>query len=170
LCEVLPHLHALAAPWLADRRVWKLQLDTYEREVKRYSGPPGLELAERIFHTDSEAVLAIVERLEGDAGADARWRLTYAGMDQVLDDLGFDLAAKQTLMCRARDSFQREFRADSNLRTQLGEKHRNERQNLAWLLDPARNAEHPYALGMELLAQRSAPLHSLGAELRAAEA
>jgi thiopeptide-type bacteriocin biosynthesis protein len=170
LGEVLPHLYALAAPWLADRRVWKLQLDTYEREVERYGGPLGMELAERLFHADSEAVLAIVERLEGDAGADARWRLTYAGMERLLDDLGFDLAAKQTLMRRARDSFQREFRADSNLRTQLGEKHRNERQDLASLLDPARNAEHPYALGMELLAQRSALLCPIAAELRDATA
>ena len=38
---------------------WQVQLDTYEREVERYGGPEGIELAEQLFHADSEAVLAI---------------------------------------------------------------------------------------------------------------
>jgi thiopeptide-type bacteriocin biosynthesis protein len=168
--EVLPQLHAATALWLADRRIWKLQLDTYEREVERYGGHLGIELAERLFHADSEATLAIVERLEGDAGAEARWRLTYAGLDMLLDDLGFDLAAKQRLMRRARDSFQREFHADSNLRGQLGEKHRNERADLARLLDPVQREQHPFAPGIALLHQRSADLRPIVAELHRAEA
>jgi thiopeptide-type bacteriocin biosynthesis protein len=170
LGEVLPHLHAAAAPWLADRRIWKLQLDTYEQEVERYGGAAAMALAERLFHTDSEAVLAIVERLEGDAGAEARWRLTYAGLDMLLDDLGFDLAAKQRLMRRARDSFQHEFRADSNLRSQLGEKHRTVRADLAQLLDPSQNEQHPFAPGIVLFQQRSAALHPIVTALRTVEA
>lgn len=169
LSEVLPQLYATAAPWLEDGRIWKVQLDTYQREVERYGGLRGIELAERLFHADSETVLAIVERLEGDAGAEARWQLAYAGIDLLLDDLGFDLKTKQTLMRRARDSFQREFRADSNLRSQLGEKHRQQRRTLDWLRDPARNQAHPFAPGIELLQQRSVQLRPLVAELHTAE-
>ena len=47
--EVLPALQAAAAPLLDDGRVWRLQLDTYEREVERYGGPEGVALAERLF-------------------------------------------------------------------------------------------------------------------------
>lgn len=169
LDSVLPQLHALAAPWLADRRIWKLQLDTYEREVERYGGPVGITLAERLFHADSEAVLSVIERLDGDAGADARWRLTYAGMDRLLDDLGFDLTAKQTLAHRACVSFQREFQADSRLRSQLGKKHRGERQDLTWLLDAARQQTHPLAPGIDCLTVRSAQLRPIVGELQTAE-
>src|SRR5262249_58030339 len=47
LGEVLPALHAAAAPLLADGRLWRVQLDTYEREVERYGGAAGGVLAAR---------------------------------------------------------------------------------------------------------------------------
>jgi len=49
------------------------KLDTYEREVERYGGEAGIGLAERVFHADSDAVLAIAGQLTGDAGAELRW-------------------------------------------------------------------------------------------------
>jgi thiopeptide-type bacteriocin biosynthesis protein len=167
--ELLPTLQNAAAPLLTDGRLWRVQLDTYAREVERYGGAYGIELAERLFHADSESVLAIVQRLDGDAGADARWRLTLAGMDQWLTDLGLDLAAKQQLAHTARESFMREFQADSNLRSQLGEKQRNERNDLEAMLDARRAAQHPLADGLALLQQRSAALAPILCELRAAE-
>ena len=87
---VLPRLHAALEPLLADGRIWRVQLDTYEREVERYGGPEGIGLAERLFQIDSEAVLAILEMLEGDEGADLRWRLALRGIDMLLGDLRFD--------------------------------------------------------------------------------
>src|SRR5262249_24347694 len=146
--EVLPHLQAAAAPFLADGRLWRVQLDTYEREVERYGGAQGIDLAERLFHADSEAVLAIVERLDGDTGPAARWRRALAGLDLLLADLGFALAAKQQVIHKARDRFLREFQADSALRGQLGEKHRHERKDLEMLLDPTCAACHALEAGL----------------------
>ncbi len=84
---VLTRLHQALDPMLADGRVWRVQLDTYERETERYGGPEGIALAERLFHVDSESVLAILEMLEGDEGADFRWRLALRGIDMLLGDL-----------------------------------------------------------------------------------
>jgi hypothetical protein len=39
--------------------VWRVQFDTYEREIERYGGTEGIPLAERIFHCDSDAVLEL---------------------------------------------------------------------------------------------------------------
>jgi hypothetical protein len=64
---VLPVLQAATAALLTDGRLWRLQFDTYEREVERYGGPQGIELAERFFQVDSEAVLALVTLTRGDA-------------------------------------------------------------------------------------------------------
>ena len=79
--ESLPRLDAAARPAARRRPDLALQLDTYEREVERYGGPEGIALAERLFQADSEAVLAILEMLEGDEGADVRWRLALRGID-----------------------------------------------------------------------------------------
>ncbi|MDP8931941.1 MAG: lantibiotic dehydratase, partial [Actinomycetota bacterium] len=57
---VLPRLHAAAAPLLESGQIWRVQLDTYEREVERYGGDRGIELAEQVFQADSDAVLAIL--------------------------------------------------------------------------------------------------------------
>ncbi|HEX8073076.1 MAG TPA: lantibiotic dehydratase [Pyrinomonadaceae bacterium] len=166
--DVLPALQAACARALADGRVWRVQLDTYEREVERYGGAEGIELAERIFHADSEAALEIVELLEpGDEGADERWRLALCGMDRLLSDLGFDLAAKCALVKQTRDDFAREFRADKGLFEQLRARHRQERRALEALLAARAEDEHTLAPGLEVLGRRSARLAPVVGELRA---
>ncbi|MFP2928922.1 lantibiotic dehydratase, partial [Pyxidicoccus sp. 3LG] len=86
--EALPALQAACASALTSGESWRLQLDTYEREVERYGGPAGIELAEQLLAADSEAVLALLEAYPGDAGASLRWRLALLGMDTLLDGLG----------------------------------------------------------------------------------
>jgi thiopeptide-type bacteriocin biosynthesis protein len=167
--EVLPALQAQVAPLLDDGRVWRVQLDTYEREIERYGGAEGTALAERLFRADSEAVLAIVDQLDGDAGADARWRLTLRGIDQLLGDLGCDLAARQAIIHRVRDGFRREFQGNGLLTRQLGEKFRQERKHLEMLLDPACDAESALQPGLACLHQRSAQLAPVVEALRAVE-
>jgi thiopeptide-type bacteriocin biosynthesis protein len=165
--EVLPALQAAAAPFLEDGQLWRVQLDTYEREIERYGGAAGIVLAEQLFHADSEAVLALVDRLEGDAAAEARWRLTLRGIDLLLTDLGFGLDAKCALLTQARDAFARELRTDGLLRRQLGEKFQQERQSLETLLDPARDEASPLLPGLLVLRRRSSHLAPIVAALQA---
>jgi thiopeptide-type bacteriocin biosynthesis protein len=168
--EVLPALHAAARPLLEEGTLWRIQLDTYEREVERYGGARGIELCEQIFWHDSDAVLDIVSMLQGDAGADARWRLALRGADMLLDDLGLDFAARLELVRRIRDAFRDEFKAGTALYKQIGERFRRERQSLFDLLarDPARDLDSELAPGLELLAQRSTHVRAIAAALRAA--
>ena len=169
--EVAPLLLGASNALLEDGLLWRVQLDTYEREMERYGGAVGIDLAERMFAVDSDAVAAIVDLLSGDAGMDARWRLVLRGADMLLDDLGLDLAAKHQLMKRARDSMGREFGADAGFGKQLGAKFRKERQALFAMLarDPAADAASELAPGFEVLAERSLALAPIVAELRERE-
>lgn len=167
--EVLPALEAAVAPLLADGRLWRFQLDTYDREVERYGGPAGIGLCERLFHADSEAVLSIVELLEGDEGADARWRLALTGTDLLLDDLGLDAEGKRAVLGRVRESFFREFGGGKPLRIQLDQKQRAERRALEALLDPVRSEQSDLAPGLAVLRRRSQHNAPLVAELRRLE-
>ncbi len=167
--EVLPALHEAARPLLADGRIWKVQLDTYDREIERYGGDLGMPLCEQIFAADSEAVLAIVCALSGDEGSDARWRLALVGIDRLLDDLDFDLPARRALVARLRAGHGREFRAGTHLERQLGQKYRAERLAIEELLsrEAASDPEHPLAPGLAALARRSLAIAPAASALRA---
>jgi lantibiotic biosynthesis protein len=162
--EVLPPLAASAQDCLTGDRVWKFQLDTYEREIDRYGGEEGMLLAERLFAADSEACLAILQAIAGDE--EARWRLTLRGMDMLLDDLGFDLSQKLSIVRACRQAFSRGFHAVGPLQRPLGVKFRRERPRLEALLDPRRDDGSPFEPGLEVLRRRSRSIRRVAAELR----
>jgi thiopeptide-type bacteriocin biosynthesis protein len=169
--EVWPALRAAVTPLLDDGRVWRLQLDTYEREVERYGGAEGIVLAERLFQADSEAVLSLVELYPEDARGDVRWRLALYGMDRLLADLGLDLNQRRNMLGELRVSFAAEFWADVNLQRQLGDRYRKERPALERLLSPE-NADEGgvLAAGLAILRRRSLSWSPIIAALTAATA
>jgi thiopeptide-type bacteriocin biosynthesis protein len=164
--EVLPRLEAAATPLLETGQLWRVQLDTYEREVERYGGDRGIALAEQLFAADSEAVLGILGSLSGDAGLDVRWRLAMAGIDLLLEDLGLTLEEKRTLARRQREGFGREFAVDGEFRGQVGRRYRAERAVLEALLDPAQVPPASLAMGRDALQRRSLQLAPVTEELR----
>ncbi|OJT16483.1 hypothetical protein BO221_49945 [Archangium sp. Cb G35] len=166
--EVLGRLYEALAPLQHEGLVWRVQLDTYEREVERYGGPEAMLLAERLFHVDSEAVLELLELYSSDA--DARWRTSLLGVDALLGDLGMDLEAKRRVMGRLREGYGREFRVDVAFERQLGEKFREHRKELEALLVPGSAVEDALAPAREVLRRRSERSAPWVGELRAREA
>jgi thiopeptide-type bacteriocin biosynthesis protein len=171
--HVLPALLAAAEQPLADGRLRRLQLDTYEREVERYGGADGLLVAERIFRVDSDAVVALLALLElDDVGADERWRLALLGCAALLADFGIDRARRLALVVSLRDALQREQRWKSELAAALGTRFRRERASLESLLERLESpggVDHPLEPGIALIRERSARLAPLAAELRSLE-
>lgn len=141
---LLPALRRRVAPLVRDGVLWKVALDTYEREVERYGGPRGIELAEALFEADSDAVLVTLEAPESQDDPDARWRAALRGCRDLLVDLGLDEDARRRVVARLRDAFAREHGVDTNVRHQLGQIYREERATLEALLSA--EAEAPHAL------------------------
>lgn len=168
--EVVPALRNAVEPLLADGRLLRLQLDTYEREVERYGGAVGIALSEQIFEEDSRAVLEVVEAFDDEALAEVGWRLALLGMHRLLDDLGLDAAEQCAVLRGLRESFAREHRADQKLLRQLGERYRAERASLEILLDAARAAEGPLAAAVAVVQRRSDRLAPVISELGRAAA
>ncbi|MEO8699984.1 MAG: lantibiotic dehydratase [Kofleriaceae bacterium] len=166
LGEVVPALERATRALLADGRIYRSELGTYDRELERYGGADGIALAEELFSIDSDAVLAIVQLLEGDAGAEARWRLALRGMDQLLDDLGFSPADKLAVAKLNRAGFGEEFSVGVGLERQLGDRFRSTRKSLEALLDPANDAASDLAPALAVLAERSRKLAPVAAALR----
>jgi thiopeptide-type bacteriocin biosynthesis protein len=167
--ELIPSLESAVDALLADGRVWRFQFDTYEREVERYGGPEGIELAEKLFQVDSEAVVRILELLSGDEGADARWRLALRGMDMLLDDLGLTPDAKLGVVKPMRESYGREFRVDGSFERQLGAKYREERRELENVLGAAQADHGDLAPGLAILKERSLQIAPIASTLKQLE-
>ena len=85
--QLLPQAIAWAQALVRDEVCTRFALDTYDREVERYGGPDGVELAERIFGADSRAVASLLG-LEPDTPGLDRTALAVAGIDGLLAGLG----------------------------------------------------------------------------------
>ncbi len=166
--ELQPRIHARLAPLISEGLCWKVQLDTFEREMERYGGPMGIELAEEFFWRDSQAVLDLVQTYPGDGGADLRWRLGLKAVNGLLDGMGFDFETKARIIRRAREGFGREFNSKRGLDVQLGDKFRKLRKELEVLLFED-NAKEALAPGFAILEQRDRDLVACWERLRELE-
>jgi thiopeptide-type bacteriocin biosynthesis protein len=113
-------------------------------------------------------VLGIVELLDGDAGADARWRLALRGIESLLDAVGLPAEARAQVLTTGRDQIGREMNVDAAFWTRVGTRFTKERASLelAFVRDPVRDAEHDLEPGFTLLATRDAAIRELAVELR----
>jgi len=110
--DLLPELYASFNPLLFSGRLWKIEFDTYQREIERYGGVEGILAAEHIFWADSEAVLDVMQELAGDEGLNIRWRIGLLGLDRLLCDFNLDLVTKRTVVRAWRESFQSDFKTE----------------------------------------------------------
>jgi thiopeptide-type bacteriocin biosynthesis protein len=94
--------------------------------------------------------------------------LSLYGIDRLLDDFGFKVNMKHSILLEMRDLFANEFEMDQRLRIQLDEKFRKERPLLQTLLGaPGRN--HRLAPGLAVLQARSRRLAGIVRKLTLSE-
>ena len=167
--ELQPRILAVATMLKVRGLVWRVQVDTYEREVARYGGPAGIALAERLFHADSEAALKLLSYYDGDDGLAVRWVVTAHGIHFLLDDLDLDIAARHAMMNTLRESLGKEFKVDGQLRQDLGARFRKEKGLLGSIATPGAAVDPILDEGLSVLAQRSLSMRPIIASLRELE-
>jgi thiopeptide-type bacteriocin biosynthesis protein len=145
--KLLPRICAWAQSLIHSGMGTRLSFDTYERELERFGGQAGTEVAEAIFGSDSRAVLEIL-RLNRDAvlGMDLT-ALAILTIDDLLAGLGAS-EAQRTEWYRNRAGSQRA----------AGEEYRRRKDSLRSLLgDPEgiRSQRGGDAVARVLAAQRS---------------
>lgn len=164
--KALPLLNDALAPYLETGTVWNVALDTYHREIERYGGDDGIELAEQIHAADSDAVLQVLSIL-GEGGveqwSDARWRLCLYATDRLLADAGLDLHQRRQWARTGAAAYRREYPGEPALDAGIGRRWRSERLDLTRLLDDT--AEHPYEAARDAFRQRSQRIAPLLSEL-----
>ena len=140
--SALPELTDALDPYLSDGSSWRVALDTYQREVERYGGDDGIELAERIHAADSEAVVDVLGMLDDDDGPDVRWKLCVYATDRLLADAGLELQQRRGWARNGTTGYRLEYPGAHRLESGIGARWRIERADLTALLDDT--MEHPY--------------------------
>jgi thiopeptide-type bacteriocin biosynthesis protein len=160
------HVERAAATAMSRGLVRRLAFDTYEREIERYGGDTGIEVAEQWFWADSDAIVQLLDPVHGIGfDLDLRWRCAIAGVDALLSDFNFDLPARIRLIQGLRDVFGREFHADAAFVSQLAARYRIEKPALERLL----GAASPDAPWHEAFAARSTRTRNALARLQQAQ-
>lgn len=152
--EVLERLHAALEEVTSLGLSYKVQTDTYEREIERY-GTATMEISEDIFCFDSQAVLHCIDLLDGDESETYRWLLAARGTDMLLNDFGYDLMAKAELLKRMQFSFFTEFGGGKPLQTQLNDKYREHMRRLTSMLDPLQDTDNEIEEATAIFNERS---------------
>jgi thiopeptide-type bacteriocin biosynthesis protein len=119
---VLPRLRAAVQAHLDADVISRFELAAYDREVERYGGCDNIELAEAIFHVDSEIVVEALSSVGSDNGE--RWHAAVAGADRLLDDFGCAIDSKRRIVQDLRIVASRFFDNEKQFTRQLGDRFR----------------------------------------------
>lgn len=94
-------LEMAATDLLSREAVWRLQFDTYFREIERFGGARGCELVEQFFAVESELVLRALCKWRDDSMCvDTALQLAASWVSWTWEQLGLPPAERLTL-CRA---------------------------------------------------------------------
>jgi len=141
--RVLPQLWQSLREHAGQGRIWRMQLDTYEREIERYGGPVGIGIAERFFQIDSELALDLLGAIPDLLGSKIRWQLAFTSVNQLLAGLGLEIAARRLIVNNIGKSQEKSLAVSPSYRKQISDRFRGERTVLEKLLDDPSAGEFP---------------------------
>ncbi|MCL2042326.1 MAG: thiopeptide-type bacteriocin biosynthesis protein [Bacteroidales bacterium] len=148
-----------------NQLIWKVQADTYSRELERY-GTDTMELSETLFWHDSEMIIKVIAFDKVKQDENLRWLLGLKMIDILLDDFGFSLSEKCNLLNTLQENFGKEFGINAESRRQFGSKYRNEKAKIEKILDKNSEQDEEYSSLFKPVFEKSEASKSIIKEIR----
>ncbi len=123
LSKILIEMHSLLIPLIDELIVWKVQIDTYNREIERY-GLNTMEFSEKIFYYDTLMISKFIYIFKDE---NLRWLFALKAIDSFLDLFKYTLVEKINLMENLSESFKNEIGKSKILNANLSDKYRKNR-------------------------------------------
>lgn len=120
LQPILIRLHKGLDVALSQKKVGRIQTDTYEREVERY-GEATMLVSEQLFWADSMSSLLFLAALDNFTSL-YRWIYGLGCIDAILVAFEYDTPRKAALMEKLKVAFGQEFGMNKHLRKQINDK------------------------------------------------
>jgi lantibiotic biosynthesis protein len=152
-------------PFQSSGHVWKVQTDTYNREIERY-GSTTMEHAESIFHHDSAAVLSMLCETWGDDREHIRWLWAMRAIDGLFEVFQIPVSDRMKICDAMRLSFASEFNADNFLREQINAKFRSNRSRIEHIMNKKNDNESSLQPLVAILNEKNSAMESIAMSLK----
>ncbi len=118
--------------------IWKIQTDTYFREIERY-GKDTIEEAESFFNIDSTLCVNALEVIEDDI---LLFAFTLRSINIVFDAFDYSINDRLFLTKRNLEAFKFEFNSNKTLSKQLNKKYNNLKTEIIEFLEMEHHFEY----------------------------
>ncbi|MGE0078152.1 MAG: thiopeptide-type bacteriocin biosynthesis protein [Bacteroidales bacterium] len=137
---VIQTIYKYIERFVEQELIWKVQADTYQRELERY-GVSTMELSEQLFFHSSELILSALPFFKDQKGETLRWLFALMQVDSLLNSFNYTLSDKLRLLQGLKDAFGNEFGMNHFLKSQLDAKYRKQRNLIEQTLSNSREKE-----------------------------
>ena len=162
--SIINALYPYLKTFVEQDLIWKIQIDTYQRELERY-GEHTMELAEEVFHCDSKMIVDFLDMIDGAEGEVLRWLFALRAMDSHLTNFQYTDTDKLRIMDRLKTGFALEFGMARPLKKQLDDKYREERKRIDEFMVFEAHEKPDYAPILNILAAKGKKMGPIATEI-----
>lgn len=162
--HIINSLKKRSKTFIDQNLIWKIQIDTYKREIERY-GLDIIELSEELFYHESMLIVNMLSMIEGDDGEIIRWLFSLRSIDNLLDDFLYTEEEKIKLMEVLKTNFGLEFGMRKELKHQLDRKFRKERETINNIMEKRKDESREILQLIKLLDKKSENIKSIIKEI-----
>ncbi len=142
--KIINYITPLLKDLLSNDLIYKIQIDTYRRELERY-GSDLIELTETLFFQDSIMIVSLLEMIEEiEKGEEIRWLLGLRAIDILLDSFKYTENQKLALANNLKTSYRNEFGVSKKLNEQLKDRYRKNRNSVDMFMSLNKNDQPKY--------------------------
>lgn len=162
---VLLNFNYAIKEYVKNDLIWKVQMDTYNREIERY-GNETMELSESYFYHDSEMIVRILTLLKGNSDEDLQWLLGLKMMDCLLNDFGYSLEEKIAMVEIAQENYKKEFSIHESQKPQFGNNYRNKRKSIETILNNKNDTQDDWSIYFLPIFEKSCKTTNIANEIK----
>ncbi|WP_282086585.1 thiopeptide-type bacteriocin biosynthesis protein [Aquimarina algiphila] len=135
LNHVINILHKAIEPFINNKTINKVLIDTYKRELERY-GFETIKESETIFFSNSKLITYIISHSKDD---NERWLWGLKSIDTFLNAWDLNIKLKKDLFENLKNVFGQEMGVTTNINRQLSKKYRSNRDKVNEIMNKKYN-------------------------------
>lgn len=127
IVRIIVELNRKLKSHIESRTIWKITIDTYNRELERY-GKNNIEIVENIFYNNSNLIVSSLEFLSEEKN-----RFLYGLLitEEFLNSFQYNISDKYNFINLLKNNYSVEFSTNKATINQLKEKYRNFSKDIA---------------------------------------
>ncbi len=139
---VISKLYPVLNELVEDDLIWKIQTDTYQRELERY-GKETIEESETLFWFDSEMIISYLSLKSSFVKKEMELFFSFISIDNFFNSFSIPNAHKLTIINELQNSFKKEFNVDKVFKKKLDSHYRELQDEIDYFLSGKAITSHP---------------------------